>query len=599
MNNDILNEFHQLYSRGSIEESIDLLSTVDPARYSNKVKKRFAEPDFLDSLVANPSTFQHIFQSKYSDELLHEYFQRSKSKHSDFEAKLISEFPDVYIQAVRVNQVFLREDRIEELLAIESEPRFKVHQRVWSFLYDEKKRILNNLSSKLNAIGQLSLSEVLIDMTIWLESQRMTNPSIQNVHHLASTYSKFICLYFRKNPSSHIQLSIDEFQIKFTTKVSSDNTINVDLTDLLIWVAELVSFDENVLSLYSYDMNIDTIEEDGTIYLKQTKESYYKWKLDDYRYDVNGNIYMSQLEPLLDDLCVENLIHDKEPIPSVEIFKSLKKLSSDTLHSYGQTMRSIYLLETKSTLKSRIMAVENTKDWNVDALVSLFSVKKPSLRYDVWKKPFLKLGEILFCPTMFVANNDWFYGSAMTGLENLNYNDAERNRTSAAMEIRLGNIFSSEKWKVKVINDKDANQIDGDVDVIVDDGDTVLLIQLKRTYLRLNSKDAYYESINVDRKVAQQLNDAQKYFTGDNDIYNLKSRVSIKWIVTTSYEGILSEIDGCVKVNYFDLLHVIRNVNTQKISDLMDYIMTDAIIENYIGLPEIDTTNHKQALFST
>lgn len=667
MNNDILNEFHQLYSKGSIDECIDLLSKVDPARYGNKIKKRFAEPDFLNSLVANPSTFQHIFQSKYSDELLHEYFQHSKSKHSDYEAKLISEYPDAYIQAIRVNQVFLRDDRIEELIAVASESRFKLHQEVWSSLYSKENAIWTSICNKLDAISDISLSDVLTQTTIWLENERFANSSDQDVHHLASTYSRFINLYLNKYACNDVVLNIEEFNNRFINKINSTSVINESLSQLLSKISEWVSFYDITINPYCFDMNIDVVIEDKNVYLIQSKETQKKWKLDGLRYDVNHVQYTKyaseitqiainegrvsipkgrikedykinlenfkkewQLRLLLDDLSIESLVFGNQKFPSTTLFRPFLALATNNLHRYEKhlkkystkskdwitafmkahrslvkkdiTIHPYYITTKKEYLNIISDATNISSEKAAKAAVDLLSIKiktkrinKLHLKYNVWIKPFIRFGEVLFCPTMFVANNDWFYASAIASLENMDYNDDERKKTSDNMEQKLGKVFSSKSWKVKVTNVKEASNINGDVDVIVEDGGTVLFIQLKRTKLRLNPQDAYNETVMVDRKAKQQLNDAERFLTVPNNIYNLKGRDPIKWIVTTSYEGILSEIDGCVKVNYFDILHALRNYKLKSLNDLVSFMMNDDILKSHYGVdyPVINTTNHK------
>lgn len=239
-----------------------------------------------------------------------------------------------------------------------------------------------------------------------------------------------------------------------------------------------------------------------------------------------------------------------------------------------------------SDINSRVCSIMSTKD-----IINLFSFgidkskefNRFNIGYSVWDKPFIRIGDKLFCPMMFFANNDWFYAFAQAGIKNLNHdsNVGERKRTSELMEQSLGDRLSEKGWAVKVINNKDANKINGDVDVIVEDESASILIQLKRTYFRLNDKDIYYESLYPDGKASQQLNDAEAFLKLDNEVHKLKHD-PLKWIVTTSYENVLSEINGCTKVNYFDLLNVIKDSKVTKLIDLIDFITKDKLIKSII-----------------
>ena len=102
----------------------------------------------------------------------------------------------------------------------------------------------------------------------------------------------------------------------------------------------------------------------------------------------------------------------------------------------------------------------------------------------------------------------------------------------------------------------------GDTDVILHNNETVLLIQTKRTAFRLDSKSAYYESLQTDSKAIKQLNDSEKYFNSDNPIFNLKNRNVVKWVVSTSFEGTNNVIDSCRKISYFDIINTLSINNS-------------------------------------
>lgn len=198
-------------------------------------------------------------------------------------------------------------------------------------------------------------------------------------------------------------------------------------------------------------------------------------------------------------------------------------------------------------------------------------------KYDVWQKPFIKIGDSLFSPMLFFANNDWFYTFAQTALTYRFLSD--RNETKA-IEVHLAEQFKLKGWKVKLISDKEASQLSGDVDIFVEDEDTVLFIQLKRTYFRLDLRDAYYESMNTDQKAARQLNDAEEYLKQSNSIYEFNHK-PFKWIVSTSFENIGEKINGCSKINYFEILNLLRNLETQSLKDFIEYLESDRYLKAF------------------
>lgn len=204
-----------------------------------------------------------------------------------------------------------------------------------------------------------------------------------------------------------------------------------------------------------------------------------------------------------------------------------------------------------------------------------FKFNRHSLGYDVWYTPFVLLGEMLFCPMMFFASNEWFYTIAQIVIKNYDRNPSLRKPSSVEMEKCLLERFKSlnPKWNCFIPEFKH----DGDIDLIVSDGSTDILLQLKRTYFRTNLKDAYFESIRSDRKAFSQLIQGEK-FIEENNLYSF-SENRLKWLVSTSFENVNQVFEDCRKVNYLDLIWILDNKEFKTIQELNSYIMNDSILD--------------------
>ncbi len=221
--------------------------------------------------------------------------------------------------------------------------------------------------------------------------------------------------------------------------------------------------------------------------------------------------------------------------------------------------------------------------------VSKSPINRFELLYDVYKKPFFKLDEYLFCPVLFFANNDWFYSFAQTALERLDneQNSQLRKSTAQSMERRLADAFEACGFESKVYRESEFTNKEMDVDVHISDGQETILLQLKRTKFRLSIKDTYFERINVDNKASRQLNKAHRYLDDKKDIAVYNKKVH-KWIVTTSYENLLSKTDDCLKVNYSDLLLLATYFKENKIDSIrqiVDFVESDFKVKNAILNP--------------
>lgn len=343
--------------------------------------------------------------------------------------------------------------------------------------------------------------------------------------------------------------------------------------------------------------------------------------------DEEGNYQLAiqqwQLTTFLDDLKLDSFVFQSKEIKSQFLFQPLLTYSKNKNIRYEQGLQKhsdgsnnwtdafvkltkeafqnnflennpYFLLSKEEYINLNNTALQKLPKNSSEEIINLFAYKVNSdkvfnrfnIGYNVWQNPFIKLGDYLFCPIMFLANNDWFYGFAQAGLENLSKPQSVkvRKETATEMEIHLGDKLKSKNWNVKVVDtDFNGNSNKGDVDIIVDDGNCELLIQLKRTKFRLDLKEAYFESINTDRKASKQLNDSEEFLTKENDIIKISNKVH-KWIVTTSFESVLSEIDSCLKVNYFDLLQAILNPDIKSLEQLISYIENDSGIKNWLQL---------------
>nr|WP_321411489.1 tetratricopeptide repeat protein [uncultured Carboxylicivirga sp.] len=344
-----------------------------------------------------------------------------------------------------------------------------------------------------------------------------------------------------------------------------------------------------------------------------------------YAQDENGNYQLAiqdwQLRMFLDDLKLNNLVFKGNKINHQNLFVPLMTYSKNRNIRYEQGILNHFRTSknwTEAFLKLSVDALRQmieilpyffmTKEEYIhhnnislsqlpenssEDILNLFTYSHKSRKYfnrfnigfDVWNKPFVEFGDILFCPMMFFANNDWFYGFAQAGIENMNTSTKVRKETATEMELWLGEIIGKKDWSVKVISDYEASKLDGDVDIIVSDNTNSLLIQLKRTKFRLDLREAYYESILTDRKASQQLNDVEKCLSEDNDLYKITGKTQ-KWIVSNSYENVLERIDGCLKVNYFDLIFALNNPEIETLDKLFSYIEEDKVIKNWLKLLE-------------
>ena len=582
--------------------------------------------------VIQDKNFELLFQSNSAIQLLHNYFCRYKVSLNPFELKIAKEFPDIYIQSIRLNQVYLRENRIDFLCNLNFEDSHKLHQKVWKCIHEEEQKRWNYIYENISALLNTPLTEILCQTVIWLEESRFKMSNVQQMTHLGSVYSFFVEYLFSEFPEKRYEIKeIEPLIICLNNAVNkldvndsglNENPVFKILPNISIWV----EFKDAIIIPYSFDLNIEPQEIDGAIFLNQTPESYYHWKLDGERYAFNQNNYINRAKQnievnsfdnetemlisactmFLSDLQIRNfqLVNVKVDIrKGVELFleASRRKLYiymssfvdyAITFNSWVESY-SIFTHHNNNRITGYIpflfansnefrSLISFSSDDLINDIFQIFGFESSpklrfnrfNLKYNVWTNPLLKINDRVFCPDIFFAENQWIYSFAQNALS------GEHIQTDTKqLEKYLGEEFEKKDWKVKITSDKESNLMNGDVDIFVEDENALLYIQLKRPSFRLNLKDAYNESINSDLKAYSQLNLAEEFLSLDNPIYEAKSK-PIKWIVSTSFENIQKLFYGCRKINYFEILNVLRSAKFQTLSEFISIIENDKLLKN-------------------
>lgn len=611
-------------------------------------------------------TKEDITKSNLLDDLLYDYFSKEKKHSETFEIKLSELFPEKFVKAVRTTQAFLDTNRLTFFKNLSFLQKFKEHVMLWDFLQKKEHQLWNTISKESSELLKFEVDYVLSEVVFWLENERYSDNSQQKLTKLGSVYTFFIEFYwhFAKEP---VTIATENFNQTFhklvLEKIKSNKTIDPKINVVLNAISHWISFNEDVLQAYCFDLEINPLIENDCLYLVQKPMHYYKWKLDGLRYNkvsfnyqlkaqevisnlinqkkliipgktesdfemnLDAAVKLKKIELFLHDATIPNYVYNGKKISINKIFHGISTYATHKFYRYENSIEQFksistdwfdnylkiialsvknkieilpYVLIKEETYVALVKEVTGISEEDTSLSFDILSYKtnkkkgfnRFNIKYNVWTKPFFKMGSSFFCPMLFLATNDWFFAATQMAIQHLNYrqNISERDITAIEMETYLGNKFKQKGYKVKVTNKDEANLIDGDVDIIVEDANTTLFIQLKRTYLRVSAKDAFNESEQSDKKASQQLNDAEISLKAKNDIYNLKQK-PIKWIVSTSFEGINSTIKDCRKINYFDLLFTLEHPNIQSLAALIFYLEKD---RNMISLDDLE--NNLEAL---
>jgi tetratricopeptide (TPR) repeat protein len=634
----------------------DFLAYVQKEDKRNKKSNWFvnkAAIDFIwNDFLLRDEVFQQVFSSEGAVNLLHIYYSKLEKCYPDFEVKLASIFPALFVQSIRVNQEFLKPGRLAFLTDIQLSESVDLHKKLWSQLQKKEEKLWRSVQKNLDKCRSYSLEEILSHAIIYLESSRkwMTN-NPGNFQHYANVYSAFMEIVLSSGNWENKIEEEETFHRLILSKLNFKNIENSAVGKLLMAIDEWRGYCSTYVDPYCYDLNFEPLFENNSLYLYENPVSNYRYKLGDVRYILNDLKYKMSAERivkrqvesgqmmipvgkhdkvqeenlqlavdqrkaklLLEDLGVKYLYPRREE--KIELEKAIDLLSTfagnrklryersinrhlqyskswpeaftkvlkeayengitnlplpyvlfsiEEFHSLGrQAFPSMKMSESKSVL--------NTSAYYFN---SNYKLNRFNLRYNVFFKPFISLGDYYFTPVSFFANNEWFYTMAQNALRAKKENEREETRS---MEQNLGEELRAcnSNWKVLVADKKFENGIQGDVDVMVSDDKDTLFMQLKRPYFRLTPKDSYYE-IQHDLKAVSQLNESERFLSLENEFFTLKHKPT-KWYVSSSYEEIGKEMEGCRKVSYFDILHALRCNQFKSLKELILFIEKDELI---------------------
>lgn len=571
---------------------------------------------------------------------------KSSQFDKEFERFVAKQSHEIFIKAIRTSRAFLDDERLDFYtqnvdLKIPAE-----HLEVWERLKHTENALWSKVEDAFESFKTENkrlpteveqLCSALIKVIIWMERRRWNEQGeIRGV--LCDCYNLFVEKYFRDYGITTLDFKDKDVEAELVKQwaivvVEQDSSIANELFEAIFaWI----DFKNNILDAYCYDMTLmPRTAKSGTLYLSQSPNCYYRWKLDGLRYDIN-RIYYSQISGdivdklqesystkdemsmnaqdsvvgvslLLYDLCLNKLTWNCKEIDVNQVFEPLIGLSVNRLFRYEKPLELYKQRGIKSWDEAYAMFIMNkdvkalpfsiyTKDLFlqqtkevgfsediVNLSTELFSQfyfvftvgafdRFNKRSYDVMSKPFLMIGkDTYFTPTLFLANNDWLYGSVKKVMEMYDKVPKRiREENAKLMEKKLADLFEQNGWKITCCHDGDKRK-KGDVDIIVEDDETALLIQLKRTKFRPTPSDQYLEILNVDNKAFYQLG-AYKYEGEKKNV--------VRWYVTNSYENCLCIREGCTKVNYFDLIQLLKpNRKWSKLDDLIKYVSEDTYLK--------------------
>ena len=663
-NTQIKNKSRDLFDEENYNELFKTLYTLGLDEFisfaikeKNKSKYNKKQPNWLtvgecahyfwtDFILESPRILE-LFSSKHQVNLLHQYFSQSKVFSKVFEYNLAKLYPEVYVEAIRKNQVFFKADRIDFICnEIELPEHLKIHQEVWALFQKQELDLFSVINSNIEEIKHQEWADIFCYVTKFVEQKRFQNKNAKIDSYLAEAYSFFMELYLSKVNTSSKEVSKDDLESVLMNAVHKPKeSLSNKVYSTFEAIIQYKAIKNRFYDSYSFEKNVEPIKLNGALYFKSAPETFLKWEYDTFRYTLNQLVYAEKGIAIRDeliktnslkipgetiewrqkneimvakqftvyealyDLGIEELyLSEKKKKPIKEIVDPLFSLASNRQIRYTDLINDIndlalddfinkvkdkniltdkwsyayqyYILrdtigkaqtpffydsiENYSSLNEFALNDELNEETEKDAkeltqnILEVFSKKLISkkfdrfnLQYNVFDDPFIIINKSVFTLNIFLAAFSDFYVYLNKALKN------NHKKTAKKIEsVVYDKLIENNKWNV--LNPNDNNKVSGDADIILYDNYNVVLMQLKRTFVREDIENQYVEYVTLDLKAADQLNKVEKYFNEPNEVFEIGNRKVHKWIVSNSFEGNATVIDDCLKINYFNLLSTLK-----------------------------------------
>lgn len=424
------------------------------------------------------------------------------------------------------------------------------------------------ITQTLNAIKQwMQFKENLLDMycfsseyrfeqthTLWLLA---TSPQQHYRFKLDGTRYGLNQFLYEKNAQSALDHRIEKgLKIIPKGKLPSDDAINYQIAKQ----AQAIWLMLQDLAFTRYDSHTSL----ASIELLQSHASNlsYRYEMIKKQLSVGCNSYWELIELLRKEAKEQGI----EMVPFVYKAKS----------SYFAQIRS---------MSKELLDIETIQPFIGNLCFSVHDTSNEAFdrfnpQYSSATHPFIEHNGFLFTPAPVFAIT-WFYALAQKYLteEKKEYKTDE----SDQFEKNLVQHFRGKGFKVVHTGRIHAQ---GDADLLIYDDHNLLLIQLKRTKLRLTSEDLHIEEQNNLSKGCNQL------LRFEDDLDNNLNLISLpedfpalanlkitKWVASTSFEHSSYEYQGCKKANYFEIIHTLTGpVPFASLKTFIDYIERDQLL---------------------
>lgn len=634
-NSDYKKEAHNLYRNNNSSEAYksawnllftDFVSWYTDSQGNRKQRKGvtfFNDPFFYNTFLITQSA--EWLERQDAIQLWEYYLNTQKGIAIDFEMYVAHNNPALFIEGYKNRLVFLDEKRLTQLQKQHLPLPIITELKIWNRFNSVLNQKWKNVQMLFKDIKLLPY-EICMAVIAAFEASIYKNPDDKlRWHYAVETLSVLVA--FIQDRFNLSNLDVDNLDL---TKAYCEGVIALNGEAIFNEVYDYVVLREKA-HRYSYEPELKVFIDNNQVLQFQESDAFnQQWKYDEKRYTVNERSYYAFGELLFNEAKFENKINyingnkshnnqlgnarqiaikqaiydlgisgedfTKKKLPNLNFMISflhgiawrktettgapLHKIARIKKNEYAKGMAEIIiknktsefvLISDANTLfNAASTSGINCEEKEFDQFIKTFSFNWKSKIFDpfklpisLWKKPFIQIGNNIISPISILTGFSGLYTISESILKNFSPREGKR------IEHILKDTYQNASWKTSILKD---NQNYGDVDVMMEDEENIILMQLKRTTQKLDTFQLHNQ-LPQDRKATKQLVEAKSGNISGKNIH--------LWYVTTAFEKINTINKEVYRVSYQDLIHL----NRIQESDLLNF----KTLSDFIKLIESDT----------
>jgi hypothetical protein len=598
----------------SVKEATRLLLS-----FKKSNTKHFSNPAFWTELVSVSNSMPGLFETVYAPKIFYYYWSNFPFSGLSLFQYLLKNKPELLIQSLRQNEVFLSDEKWEKLhFEFYTDQAVSNHLLFIEILRKGSKVVQNKIKTFEEKLIQLRYPELIVLAGAWFNRLVLSQPGdISGSKSYDSVCALSECLSYYRSITSGKQEHDDQFKEPIFQAMLFDEP--EEFYDKNIgWFSNLMAlfihnekFTKDVIHSYCYDKSFDVRMADRSIQLFCSNPELFKlWKLSGgkleyFQYRLNTaaeEIFVFERNKLpaeKNDLYIEIAWKEYFKTELLADYYSVGKMDRDFLLGINTVVngfRANGIKDNENFLRNET-AISLTGIINkvvkepgqTDKSLTFLSTDVKLEDTNLFLKPFLLhegnyyiLTEVLACNNTPVSLiNAWLLSNKENAKEEV-----------GSMEERLSNLLNKIGFvSFNSINYNNQKGSSTEFDIIALYKETILLIEMKRTRISDTLKDNHLDFSNNVLSAAMQLYRNEQVILNNpaflNEQFSLKGNslpqnLKIeKWIVSQSFEHDHEIIDGCLKISLFELEEVIEEICTNSIAEKeTPYLLIERIRKN-------------------